>query len=302
MLKKVLMLILILTVGYSQVVFASGTSSNSCGTKYPIVLAHGMGTQAKVMQFIDYWGSIPSELEDNGAEVYITSVNAMDSTANKAEAWKKQVLEILAVTGKSKVNVIGHSHGALYTRYAITNLGLGSKVASHTSIAGPHRGSVIADMIMGIVPDTMEPLVGDALDLVMTFVMGDVNGDTVSNGYDLTRAYMINTFNPNTPDVSGVYYQSYAYKVKNILGGGPIFSITWLAMLPIEGDNDVLVSVSSAKWGNFKGVIEGSSLGYGVNHIAAVGLLSGILYPPAIGYDAPEFFADIAADLKNRGM
>lgn len=287
---------------FPPILFASGTGNTACETKYPIVLAHGMGTQAKVMRFIDYWGGISTELEENGGEVYITSVNAMDSTANKGIAWKKQVLEILAVTGKSKVNVIGHSHGCLYTRYAITNLGLKDKVASHTSIAGPHRGSCVAEMILGVIPDKMEPLVGDALNILMSFVMGDVNGDTVSNGYDLTRAYMINTFNPNTPDVSGVYYQSYAYKINNIIGGGPIFGLTWLAMLPIEGENDALVSVTSAKWGNFKGVISGSAGGIGVNHLAATGLLSGVLYPPVTGYDAPSFFAGIAADLKSRGM
>lgn len=299
--KRTAILILAISLSFPSILLASGSSSTTCQTKYPIVLAHGMGAQAQILGIINYWADVPGELEDNGAEVYITSVNAMDSTANKAAQWKKQVLEILAVTGSSKVNVIGHSHGCLYSRYAITNLGLGTKVASHTSIAGPHRGSVVAEMVLGIIPNSMESLVGDLLNMVMSFVMGDVNGDTVANGYDLVRSYMINTFNPNTPDVSGIYYQSYAYKIKNVIGGG-LFSITWLAMLPIEGANDGLVSVTSAKWGNFKGVIEGSSLGGGVNHLGAVGLLSGILYFPSIGYDAPDFFANIAADLKSRGM
>jgi triacylglycerol lipase len=38
----------------------------------------------------------------------------MDSTENKAASFKKQFLQILAVTGKSKANIIGHSHGTLY--------------------------------------------------------------------------------------------------------------------------------------------------------------------------------------------
>jgi len=300
LLKKSLLAVLTLSLVFPAALFAGGSSSK-CATKYPIVLAHGMGTQAKIMQLIDYWGNIPSSMEDEGADVYITSVNAMDATANKALAWKKQVLQILAVTGAKKVNVIGHSHGCLYTRYAITNLGLSSMVASHTSIAVPHRGSVIADMIMGIIPDSLEPMVGDVLDTVMSFIMGDNDGNSVANGYDLTRSYMINTFNPNTPNISSIYYQSYAYKVKNVICAGPIFSITWLAMLPYEGDNDVLVSVTSAKWGNFKGVISGASWGYGVNHLGAVGMLSGLMYPPSIGYDPATHFENIAADLKSRG-
>lgn len=300
LLKKSLLAVLALSLIFPAALMAGGSSSK-CATKYPIVLSHGMGTQAKIMYLIDYWGNIPGSLEDEGASVYITSVNAMDSTANKALSWKKQVLQILAVSGAKKVNVIGHSHGCLYTRYAMSNLGMGGSVASHTSIAGPHRGSVIADMIMGLIPNSLEPMVGDVLDTIMSFLMGDNDGNSVANGYDLTRSYMINTFNPNTPDISGVYYQSYAYKVKNVIGAGPIFSITWLAMLPFEGDNDVLVSTTSAKWGNFKGVIEGASWAYGVNHLAAVGMMSGVLYPPVIGYDPIAHFENIVADLKTRG-
>jgi triacylglycerol lipase len=297
MIKRLVIVLFVLMLSVPAAVYAGGDSS-SCATKYPIVLSHGMGAQAKIAYIIDYWWEIPNRLEDNGADVYITSVNAMDSTANKAAAWKQQVLQILAVTGKQKINLIGHSHGTIYSRYAISNLGMAGKVASHTSIAGPHRGSVIADMIMGVIPNSMKGLVGDVLDFVMTFVMGDKNGNSVQNGYDLVRSYMINTFNPNTPNMSGIYYQSYAYRIKNILGSG-LLGITWLAMLPIEGDGDGLVSVTSAKWGNFKGVVEGNFLSSGINHLACVGMFFGL--PPVPGFDARDHFVDIVKDLKSRG-
>ena len=64
---------------------------------------------------------------------------------NKIIEWK--VVE-LCDTNASKANIIAHSHGTLYTRYAISNLGLGSKVASYTSLCGPHRGSAVADWVM----------------------------------------------------------------------------------------------------------------------------------------------------------
>jgi triacylglycerol lipase len=76
--------------------------------------------------------------------------------------------------------------------------------------------------------------------------------------------------------------------------------VTWALMLPVEGDNDGLVSTTSAKWGNYRGTLDGgfwSFLG-GVNHLAEVGLLT--LTTP--GYDAPTQFVNIAADLKNRGF
>jgi triacylglycerol lipase len=260
-----------------------------------------MGTQSEVLGIIDYWGDIPSALQSNGANVFITNVNGMDSKANKAASWKTQVLQILAVTGKAKVNVIGHSDGCLYTRYAISNLGMGSMVASHTSIAGPHRGSCIADMIMGLLDDTgLTSLAGTALDWVWEFVMGDTNPDTESQGYELTRSYMNNTFNPNVPNVSSVYYQSWAYRVTSTIGAG-LLTITWLAMLPVEGDNDCLVSVNSAKWGNFRGVIDGGFwgqlLGGGVSHLAAVGLLT----PFSVGYDPSDHFVSVVSELKKKG-
>ena len=120
----------------------------------------------------------------------------------------------------------------------------------------------------------------------------------LQNAYEETRAYMINKFNPNTPNMSGVYYQSYAGKITNVMGTG-IVGLLWALILPIEGDNDGLVSLTSAKWGTFRGVLDGgfwSFLG-GVNHFAEVGALT--LVTP--GYDAPTQFVNIAADLKNRG-
>ncbi|HNW30154.1 MAG TPA: alpha/beta fold hydrolase [Spirochaetota bacterium] len=284
----------------SCVAFAyAGGSSNPCQTKYPIVMAHGMGASAQILGIIDYWNRIPGSLEDEGADVYITSVNGMDSTANKALAFKQQFLQIKALTGASKLNIIGHSHGTIYTRYAISNLGLSPYVSSYTSIAGPHRGSAIADVIMGVIPNPVKPLVGAALDFVYAFIFGDKNPNSIQNGWDLTRSYMINTFNPNTPNKSGVYYQSAAAKIKMMAVDARnwYFIGTWPILLAIEGDNDGLVSVNSAKWGYFRGVYEGAWYSAGVDHLNIVDQVFG--FTP--GFDAPQFYIDIVADLKNRG-
>lgn len=274
----------------------AGGSSDTCDTKYPIVLAHGMGFSATVFGAIDYWWGIPDELEDEGADVFITSVNGMDSTRNKAIDFKNQFLQIKAATGASKLNIIAHSHGTLYTRDAISNLGLSGYVASHTSIAGPHRGSALADMVVGIVPNSMEWLVGDTMDLVYIFLMGDSNPNSLANAYDITRPYMINTFNPNTPNKSGVYYQSWAAKAKTSCPS-IILEATWLVMLAAEGANDGLVSVNSAKWGNFRGVQDAAWYSVGCDHANIVDQLFGI----TPGFDAPGFYVDIASDLKSRG-
>lgn len=273
--------------------FAAGSS---CATKYPVVLAHGMAASAKILGIVDYWWGIEDALENGGADVYITSVNGMDSTEAKARAFKAQFLQILAVSGKSKANIIGHSHGTLYTRYAISNLELAPNVASYTSIAGPHRGSAIADLVMYGIPDSLKPLVAGSLDLIYSFVFGDTNPDTLGNGWDLTTSRMKNVFNPNTPDVPGLYYQSWAAKAKTACPS-VVLEPTWLIMLGKEGANDGLVSVESAKWGNFRGVQDAAWYSPGCDHLNIVGQFLGI----TPGFSAPAFYTGVVSDLKNRG-
>ena len=275
--------------------FAAG-SAPKCDTVYPIVLAHGMGAQAKIVNIVDYWWGIEGALEDEGADVYITSVNGMDSTANKAASFKRQYLEILAISGKTKANIIGHSHGTIYTRYAITLLGLSSRVASWTGLSGPHRGSSVADFIFKLVPNQGWSLVGDALDVVYTFVFGDRNPNSLENGIEMTRSYMQNTFNKNCPDVSGLYYQSYTSKIR-YASNSIILEIPWLICLANEVENDGLVAVSSAKWGNYRGCIEGAWWSGGVDHLNIVNQFFGV----TPGFDAPQFYIDVVSDLKNRG-
>jgi triacylglycerol lipase len=221
----------------------------------------------------------------------------MGSTAEKAADFKRQFMEILAVTGAPKANIIGHSHGTLYTRYAISNLGLAPYVASYTSLAGPHRGSSIASLIMYDLPDWLVSAGGDVIDFVYAYVFGDTDPDCRQNALDLCPDFMINTFNPNTPNMPGIYYQSWAAKVK-IAPPNLILEPTWLALLAIEGANDGLVSVNSAKWGNFRGVEEAAWYSPGCDHLNMVGHLFGL----TPGFDAPRFFVDIVADLKSRNF
>lgn len=103
---------------------------------------------------------------------------------------------------------------------------------------------------------------------------------------------MKTVFNPNVPNVAGVYYQSYGANCDTL--GAQALELLYLAMLPIEGTNDGLVSVSSANWSNYRGTLKGW---FGVNHLSVVGLLE----LPILGYDPPTHFVNMAADLKNRG-
>lgn len=291
MLKKVVLWIVVFLA--SVILPATSMAGNtSCRTKYPVILAHGMGFRPAALGCIDYWWGVEAPLKYRGARLFITSVNGMDSTDSKARQFKAQFDEILAITGAEKVNIIGHSHGTVYTRYAMANLGIGTHVASHTSICGPHRGSPLAELFLRL-PDFFT---GTTLDFLSAWLLGDTDPDSVANFSNLTRNYMTTVFNPNTPNTPGVYYQSWAGKGK---WGSPsiILIPSWLMMLAMEGSNDGLVAVNSAKWGRFRGVEDGAWYSPGVDHINIIGHMFGV----TPGFSAPNFYAGIIRDLKRRG-
>lgn len=296
--KKIFLVIFmsVLLFSVSSNAFALG-DRNSCSTKYPLVLAHGMGASAQILGIVDYWWGVEDALKNENAQVYITSVNGMDSTENKAKDFTRQFLEIMAISGAEKANIIGHSHGTLYTRYAITNLGLSGRVASHTSIAGPHQGSTIADFIMKGVPVEYHDEIGEVMDFIYSYLFGDTNPDSISNGWEVTTDYVKNIFNPNTPNIAGIYYQSWAAVAKTACSS-LIMEPTWLIMLATDGPNDGLVSVESAKWGEFRGIESGSNASPGVDHLNIIGHFIGL----TPGFDAGDFYTGIVSDLKNKGF
>lgn len=118
-------------------------------TKYPIVLVHGfLGWDT--IAGVDYWYGIPSNLRNDGAKVYVTKVVASNSTEVRGEQLLTEVKTILAATGASKVNLMGHSHGGPTVRYVASVRP--DLVASATSIGGVNKGTPVADLILNVAP------------------------------------------------------------------------------------------------------------------------------------------------------
>ncbi|MCP5175031.1 MAG: triacylglycerol lipase [Moraxellaceae bacterium] len=114
-------------------------------TKYPVVLAHGM-MGWDTMLGIEYWYQIPNDLRANGANVYTTQASGLESSEVRGEQLLTQVKEILAISGQSKVNLIGHSHGGHSVRYVAAMIP--NSVASVTTMATPAKGAPMADLIV----------------------------------------------------------------------------------------------------------------------------------------------------------
>ena len=125
------------------------TAAGYTETKYPIVLVHGLFGFDNI-GLVEYWYGIPSALRADGAKVHVTQVSAANSTEVRGEQLLTQVKQILAATGAAKVNLIGHSHGGPTIRYVASVRP--DLVASVTSVGGVHKGSAVADLLLGVAP------------------------------------------------------------------------------------------------------------------------------------------------------
>ena len=146
-------------------------------TKYPIVLVHGLlGFDS--LGPVEYFYGIPSALRSGGAAVYITNVSAANSTEVRGEQLLTQVKQIIAATGKGKVNLIGHSHGGPTARYVASVRP--DLVASVSSVAGVNKGSKVADIALGLAPGVSSTLVNAVASLI-SFLSG--NAGNAQNGH-----------------------------------------------------------------------------------------------------------------------
>ena len=129
----------------------SSSSSSYAKTKYPVVFSHGMWgfiTVGTDNFGLDYFYQILPDLARNGANVWATRVSPFNSSEIRGEQLLQQVQEITAITGASKVNLIGHSHGGPTIRYVA---GVAPQlVASLTGVGSPNAGSPVADLILKI--------------------------------------------------------------------------------------------------------------------------------------------------------
>ena len=130
-----------------------------CETKYPIMLVHGALGWGTLSGVVDYWYQIPKGLEACGATVRVAVVPALNSSEERGEALLEQVEDFLAETGKSKVHLIGHSHGSLAVRYAAYVRP--DLVASVTTIAGCHQGipQEVIDRLMRPGPEWLDDMI-----------------------------------------------------------------------------------------------------------------------------------------------
>ena len=270
-------------------------SGQDCATRYPILLVHGTGFRDWTR--LGYWGRIPELLRQRGAAVYFGQQDGWATVEDNARCLARRVDQILAETGCEKLNLIAHSKGGLDARYLISSLGYGDRAASLTTVSTPHRGSRTMDALDRL-PRWVFRLLGVFVNGWYRLI-GDASPDFCGVCRQFTTAWA-EAFNQQNPDVPGVLYQSWA----GAMAGARSDLFLWWSNLIInrmEGENDGLVTVESARWTNFGGVWRGSG-SRGMSHMDEVDFRR----RPLKGRDGPvdpaERYAALVEGLRKRGL
>ena len=265
--------------------------SDLCRTRYPLVMVHGIGFRD--LRYFNYWGRIPRERKRNGASVYYGNQEALGTIHYNAGDIRERILQVCRETGCGKVNIIAHSKGGLDARYAISKLGMAPYVASLTTMNTPHRGCRFVDYACGL-PEGLYRLVASCFD--RTFLrLGDRNPDFYTATHQFST-WESERFNQEVPDAPEVFYQSYTSRMKHPWSH-LLLAVPYCMIRPLEGDNDGLVSVESARWGEFRGIFSNTHT-RGISH----GDIIDLKREDYKGFDVTETYVQIVAELKERGF
>lgn len=303
---------------------------DATATEYPVVLVHGLGGFNTLFGILDYFNGIPQALMQGGTEVYVTKTSAIHDAEFRGEQLLQQVETITAVTGKEKVNLIGHSLGGIDVRYVAAVAP--EKVASVTAVASPEQGSKMADWVLNLIVDrssksgynegkynllgraliSYHQFLGRFLDLGSGISLKQLQQqDSVKAVTGLTTDYMRDYYNPKYPAampseycgqppdnyvINGIRYYSFSGVGTLTNGLDPSDYLLALTSLTFGKDdaNDGLVSACSSRLGY---VIRED---YKMNHLDSVNLFLGLV---AWGEVEPETVYRAQVNrLKNEGL
>ncbi len=264
-----------------------------CATKYPILLVHGVFFRDS--RLLNYWGRIPAELEKNGAVIYYGEQQSALSVVESSKELAKKIEEIVTTTGCGKVNIIAHSKGGLDSRYAISKLGCDKYVATLTTINTPHRGCIFAEYLLKTAPEKFKKMIEQTYNKAF-YMLGDNSPNFMEAVKCLTNSYC-EEFNKEVLNSPDVMYQSYGSKALNSRSGKFPLNVSYPVVKKYDGDNDGLVALTSAEWGEkFTPIYPKGKRG--ITHADMIDLNREDIK----GFDVREFYVQMTADLKKRGF
>ncbi len=233
------------------------------------VLTHGfLGFGRKIG--IDYFNGVKAFLTQNfGANVLVTQVDPDGSIAQRSAQLQRQLLlalgklspvaqaerEIYRVLAPDqKMHLIAHSMGGLDSRMMLSVNAdkIAAHIASLTTISTPHRGSPVAELLVASFAGLSCKLLQRWRARQIKAVLAKKLQCPLAGLHDLTAA-ACEKFNQKYRDHSSVKYFSVAGEGRSASRAtAKLLNLTHKYILRETGEpNDGLVSVSSARWGEF---------------------------------------------------
>ena len=259
-------------------------------TRIPVVLMHGFGVGASFRR----GGHLHDEamhLRSRGVRAVAPNVSPYNTVRARCRTWEDRLERVLAETQTDRVSIIAHSMGGLDARYLISQRGWHDVVDVLVTVATPHRGSPVAALILQQ-PEAVRNWLTDMADWLGTHILEDGSANIRQALHELTPEHLESTFNEEVADHPDVEYWSYGCQA----GEGtdipidPIFRYFNSYLFEREGVNDGMVSVRSARWGEYLGTVD-------ADHARQVGIKSTLAAP----FDSNAFYASIAQRLAEHG-
>ncbi|MBP5951195.1 lipase family alpha/beta hydrolase [Pseudomonas iridis] len=199
-------------------------------TRYPILLVHGLFGFERIGRF-ELFHDVKEALKTAENRVFVPHLSATHNNEMRGEQLLAQIDRVLRGTGASKVNLIGHSQGALAARYAAALAP--HAVASVTSVSGPNHGSELADFLRkALVPGQLPELVAHNI----ATLFGDFLS-LLSGSVNLPQNALA-ALNALTTEGVGAFNDKYSQGLPSTWGGdGPgkvngVHYYSWSGVLP----------------------------------------------------------------------
>jgi len=278
------------------------------GLTYPLLLVHGMGGFDQLGP-LTYFHKVSEHLTTHGYPVYKPVTDAWNGSDVRATQLAAYIDDVLACTCAGKVNLLGHSQGGVDARLLVAGMGYHDRVATVSTLAAPHHGTPVADVILGL-QEGPAAILANVFNIFFGFLYSDSEFPlSIQAGLGSCSVQAMETFNdqyPNHPDVAYYSYAGFTDLFANpktacagsalpIPKGGDIVPPELVASYHYLGGlgtpNDGLVTVESARWGIFRGCVA-------ADHLDQVGQIGGLVD----SFKYKQFYLDHAAFLAQEGF
>lgn len=216
------------------------------GRPLPVIFAHGLGVSK-----LPYEALSPLKtLFTRRGRALLLADTPVNGTIEERAAILRQEIDRLVPSGK--VHLVGHSMGGLDARLAVHRYGLAGRVASISTLSTPHHGSDLADFVVRF---------GDRAESGWLNPLFRLFANDLRAARDLTTSHMDGVFNAEVKDDPRVRYFSWGFFIPTPVRKHSVVPWLWWSHSIVERAgfplNDGMVSVESARWGEFMGALPG---------------------------------------------